>query len=96
MFNSPQEIGDATINAGFDIFNCANNHIMDKGSQGIMNEIEYFKKHKDVVYLGINEDEKSYNTIKYYVKIILHLHCLITLMALTVLTFRVINLGLLI
>ena len=41
---------------------------MDKGSQGIMNEIEYFKKHKDVVYLGINEDEKSYNTIKYYVK----------------------------
>ena len=68
MFNSPQEIGDATINAGFDIFNCANNHIMDKGSQGIMNEIEYFKKHKDVVYLGINEDEKSYNTIKYYVK----------------------------
>lgn len=43
MFNSPQEIGDAAINAGFDIFNCANNHIMDKGSQGIMNEIEYFK-----------------------------------------------------
>ncbi len=68
VFNSPQEIGDAAINAGFDIFNCANNHIMDKGSQGIMNEIEYFKKHKNVVYLGINEDEKSYNTIKYYVK----------------------------
>ena len=68
VFNSPQEIGDAARNAGFDVFNCANNHIMDKGSQGIMNEIEYFKKHKDVVYLGINEDEKSYNTIKYYVK----------------------------
>ena len=46
VFNSPQEIGDAAINAGFDVFNCANNHIMDKGSQGIMNEIEYFKKEK--------------------------------------------------
>lgn len=68
VFNSPQEVGDAAIKAGFNIFNCANNHIMDKGSQGIMNEIEYFKKQKDIVYLGINEDEKSYNTIKYYVK----------------------------
>ena len=68
VFNSPQEVGDAAIKAGFNIFKCANNHIMDKGSQGIMNEIEYFKKQKDIVYLGINEDEKSYNTIKYYVK----------------------------
>ena len=29
LFNSPQEIGDAAINAGFDIFNCATNHTMD-------------------------------------------------------------------
>ena len=65
VFNSPQEIGDAAIKAGFDIFNCANNHIMDKGSQGVMNEIDYFKKQKDIVYLGINEDEQSYNTVKY-------------------------------
>ncbi len=41
---------------------------MDKGSQGVMNEIDYFKKQKDIVYLGINEDEQSYNTVKYYVK----------------------------
>ena len=41
VFNSPQEVGDAAIKAGFNIFNCANNHIMDKGSQGIMNEINY-------------------------------------------------------
>ena len=68
VFNSPQEVGDAAIKAGFDIFNCANNHIMDKGSQGVMNEIDYFKKQKDIVYLGINEDEQSYNTVKYYVK----------------------------
>ena len=33
-----------------------------------MNEINYFKKQKDIVYLGINEDEQSYNTVKYYVK----------------------------
>ena len=31
MFNSPWEIGEASINAGFDVFTCANNHILDMG-----------------------------------------------------------------
>lgn len=31
-FNSPWEIGDAAIAAGFDIFTCATNHTMDMGS----------------------------------------------------------------
>lgn len=68
VFNSPQEIGDAAIAAGFDIFTCANNHIMDMGAQGVMNEIEYFKSKENVVQLGVNEDEKSYDNITYYSK----------------------------
>lgn len=68
LFNSPQEIGDAAINAGFDIFNCATNHTMDMGWAGIEKELEYFSSKKDVVKLGINADEKSYNSITYYEK----------------------------
>lgn len=67
VFNSPWEVGDAAIDAGFDIFACANNHIMDKGWAGIEKEIEYFSD-KKVVQLGVNADERAYNQITYYEK----------------------------
>lgn len=68
LFNSPWEIGDAAIDAGFDIFNCATNHTMDMGWAGIEKELEYFSDKKNVVALGINADEREYNTITYYEK----------------------------
>lgn len=68
IFNSPWEIGDAAIDAGFDIFNCANNHTMDKGWAGIEKEIEFFSGKSNVVQLGVNADESSYNKITYYEK----------------------------
>ncbi|MCH5314846.1 MAG: CapA family protein [Eubacterium sp.] len=68
VFNSPWEIGTAAIDAGFDIFGCANNHIMDMGYSGIEKEIEFFSGKKNVVRLGTNSSEKQYNTITYYEK----------------------------
>ena len=68
LFNSPWEIGDAAIDAGFDIFNCATNHTMDMGWAGIEKELEYFSDKENVVALGINADERDYNTITYYEK----------------------------
>ncbi len=68
VFNSPWEVGDAAIAAGFDVFNCATNHTLDKGWAGIEKELEYFKNHKEVVALGINDSEESYNQITYYEK----------------------------
>lgn len=68
VFNSPWEIGTAAIDAGFDIFGCANNHILDKGYSGIEKEIEFFSGNKGVVELGINASEEQYNTITYYEK----------------------------
>jgi len=66
LFNSPWEIGDAAIKAGFDIFTCATNHTMDKGWAGIEKEIDYFSKHKNVVQLGVNANEDV--NITYYEK----------------------------
>lgn len=68
VFNSPWEIGEAAIDAGFDIFNCATNHTLDKGWAGVENELEFFKEHKDVVALGINDSEESSDNIAYYEK----------------------------
>ena len=66
MFNSPYEIGEAAIDAGFDIFTCASNHSMDMGWDGISKEIEFFNAHKNVVQLGVNASAER--TIKYYEK----------------------------
>lgn len=52
-FNSPYEVGDAFIDAGFNLVSLATNHTMDKREQGVINSVNYWKKHKDkVVYSG--------------------------------------------
>ncbi len=51
-FNSPQEVGDAFLDAGFNLVSLANNHTMDKGEAGVINSVNYWKTKKDVVYTG--------------------------------------------
>lgn len=41
-FNAPAEMIEELINVGFDVFNIANNHMLDKGEKGYVNTIEYF------------------------------------------------------
>ena len=67
-FNSPWEIGDAAIDAGFDIFTCATNHSLDKGFSGIEQECAYFSQHPEVVHIGTNISEEDYNSVVYYEK----------------------------
>lgn len=64
LYNSPWEVGQAAISTGFNVFLCANNHIMDKGVQGIEQAISFFEKQPNLTYLGINKDAASYNSIK--------------------------------
>lgn len=42
-FNAPNEMVEELIDIGFDVFNLANNHMLDKGEKGYSNTIEYFK-----------------------------------------------------
>lgn len=67
-FNSPQEVGDAFIDAGFNMVSLATNHTMDKGERGVTNSVNYWNKHKDKVvtsgqWLSNEEREKSISTI---------------------------------
>ena len=57
-FNSPYEVGDAFIDAGFNLVSLANNHTLDRGEQAIINSCNYWKD-KNVYYAGSycsNED----------------------------------------
>lgn len=51
-FNSPQEVGDAFINAGFNLVSLANNHTLDRGEKAILNSINYWRSKSDVVTAG--------------------------------------------
>ena len=63
-FNSPNELGDAMIEAGFDVILQASNHTLDIGVQGVVNCIEYWQQQKDITYLGINESQEERDSIK--------------------------------
>ncbi len=58
-FNSPAQIGDALINAGFDIVLHATNHTMDMGLKGVENTLAYWRSHPEITVLGINESEEA-------------------------------------
>lgn len=61
-FNSPQEFGDAMIDAGFNIVSLANNHTLDKGEKGVINSDAYWKSQKNILtagsYISFEEQEK--------------------------------------
>ena len=52
MFNSPYEVGDAFIDAGFNLVSLATNHTMDKREAGVLNSVAYWKQHQNVVTSG--------------------------------------------
>ncbi len=63
-FNAPTEIGDALVNAGFDVVCHATNHALDKGKDGLINTHNYWKdNHPEIHVLGINEDEAAYQNV---------------------------------
>lgn len=51
-FNSPYEVGDAFIDAGFNLVSLATNHTMYKGEQGVLNSLAYWNKQKNVLTAG--------------------------------------------
>lgn len=46
-FNSPQEIGDAMLDAGFNIVTLANNHSLDMGEKGLISSNAYWDKKEE-------------------------------------------------
>lgn len=68
MFNSPQEVGDSIVRAGFDIVLHSTNHTLDKGARGVENTLEFWKKYPEVTILGINESAEKQESVTYLEK----------------------------
>ncbi|WP_192912987.1 CapA family protein [Bacillus mesophilum] len=43
-FNSPQQVGDAIVEAGIDLVSTANNHSLDKNEKGLLASLSYMDK----------------------------------------------------
>lgn len=56
-FNSPQEVGDAFIDAGFNLVSLANNHTLDRGKKAIKSSIAYWKTKTNIMTAGSYESE---------------------------------------
>ena len=57
IFGTPVQMGDAIVNAGFDIVTSATNHSMDQGIDGIFDTISYWKQnHPEIVLMGLHDD----------------------------------------
>lgn len=65
-FNSPQAVGDAFLDAGFNLVSLANNHTMDKGEAGVINSVNYWKSKKDVVFTGQWTSQEERDEAKIY------------------------------
>lgn len=63
-FNSPYEVGDAMIDAGFNVVNLATNHTLDVGSKGVMNSCAYWAKHDDILTAGSYCSKEDQQTIR--------------------------------
>ena len=58
-FNSPTEVGDAIVKAGFNVVLHASNHAADKKIEGLEHCVEYWKQYPEVTMAGIHEEGES-------------------------------------
>lgn len=63
-FNTPDAMGDAIVNAGFDVVLHATNHTMDKGAKGVENCLNFWKtNHPEITLLGIYASKEEQEQI---------------------------------
>lgn len=65
MFNSPQEIGTALVNAGFDWIASSSNHSMDKFEEGIISSENFWEQYPEIVTTGLNRTEEERHENKF-------------------------------
>lgn len=66
-FNAPYELGDALVEAGFDVILHATNHALDKGVRGVENCLEFWgEEYPEIAVLGIGQNEEESEGIYVY------------------------------
>ncbi len=60
-FNSPYEVGDGFLKAGFNLVSLANNHTLDRGETALNNSCTYWAKQNNVMSAGSYCSEEDRN-----------------------------------
>ena len=63
-FNSPQEAGDAMIDAGFNLVSLATNHTMDSGERAVLASRKYWDSKSDVLAVGSYDSFEARNKVE--------------------------------
>ena len=63
-FNSPTELGDAVIDAGFNIVGLANNHMLDMGERGMLAALDYWDAQSGITHIGSYHDRAEFDEIQ--------------------------------
>ena len=63
LFSTPTALGDEVVDFGFNVISMSNNHVLDKGSKGLISSLDYWDT-KDVVHYGAYRDEADSEDIK--------------------------------
>ncbi len=63
-FNSPYEVGDAMLDAGFNLVSLATNHTIDRGETAVKNSCDYWSNKEGVLTAGSYCSEEEKNEIK--------------------------------
>lgn len=63
-FNAPYEVGDALVDAGYDVVLHATNHALDKGKKGLLNCLDFWENtYPEIGVVGINDSAEDQETI---------------------------------
>lgn len=66
-FNAPYELGDALVDAGFDVILHATNHALDKGKKGVLNCLSFWQEnYPHTAVLGIHDSQEAQQEIYVY------------------------------
>lgn len=65
-FNSPQEVGDAFIDSGFNLVSLATNHTMDCGEKAVLAGLEYWNSKEGVVTAGSYTSFEERDQVRIY------------------------------
>ncbi len=63
FFNSPQDLGYDLEELGFDVVSIANNHMLDKGADGLLSTIKFWKE-REPLMIGGYEDEADFEEMR--------------------------------
>ncbi|MBQ5311744.1 MAG: CapA family protein [Oscillospiraceae bacterium] len=62
-FNSPCDLGNYMERLGFDVFGCANNHVLDKGAEGFEAALDYYDR-REIVRVGAYRNEADRDDLR--------------------------------